>query len=229
MHWKAPLRRGFFYSGKHLAKTTRTTREGTYAMTTINTAANGIFTSLKDSGTSSSTAQQAGNALLNTLTGSPSDQQTGKTSNEKAFLLDLSPEAQSFLNPSDSSSANGAMTQLYKNFILTSKQQKQIDDVIAKYKDEPFTKETYYKIEAELDDLGLSPEALAIKDKARSVNTTSMLLDALNGTGGDLSQSLLGGTDDEQSQTKKDNYVKVLLEKWSDISTTIDDEPSTES
>lgn len=198
-------------------------------MTTINTAANGIFTSLKDSGTSSSTAQQAGNALLNTLTGSPSDQQTGKTSNEKAFLLDLSPEAQSFLNPSDSSSANGAMTQLYKNFILTSKQQKQIDDVIAKYKDEPFTKETYYKIEAELDDLGLSPEALAIKDKARSVNTTSMLLDALNGTGGDLSQSLLGGTDDEQSQTKKDNYVKVLLEKWSDISTTIDDEPSTES
>ena len=198
-------------------------------MTTINTSANSIFTSLKDAGTSSSTAQQANNALLNTLTGNQSGQQTGKASNENAFLLDLSPEAQSFLNPSDSSSASGAMTQLYKNFILTSKQQKQIDDVLAKYKDEPFTKETYYKIEAELDDLGLSPEALAIKDKARSINTTSMLLDALNGNGGDVSQSLLGGTDDEQSQTKKDNYVKMLLGKWSDISTTIDDNPSTDS
>lgn len=190
-------------------------------MSTItNNAANTIFTSLNNS--SANQSKQTGSALLDELTGSNSVQQAAKTATKGSYLLDLSPEAQAFLNTSGGSTASSSANAWKNNFILTSKQQSEINSVIAKYKDAPFTKETYYQMEAELDDLGLSPEALAIKDKARGLNTTSMLLAALNGTGGDLNQSLLGNSS-EQSQTKKDNYVKTLLGKWSDISTTIDD------
>lgn len=189
-------------------------------MTTItNNAANSMFTSLNNN--SANQSKQTGSALLDELTGSNSVQQATKTVTKGSYLLDLSPEAQAFLNTSGGSTASSGANAWKNNFILTSKQQSEINSVIAKYKDAPFTKETYYQMEAELDDLGLSPEALAIKDKARGLNTTSMLLAALNGSG-DINQSLLSNSS-EQSQTKKDNYVKTLLGKWSDISTTIDD------
>lgn len=194
-------------------------------MTTINTAATNLYSSLKDSSNSAASKSNT-SALLDALTGSNSVSQATKTAAESSYTLDLSPEAQQFLSQNGSGSVNA----LNGNFILTKKQEAQIAEVIAKYKEEPFTKETYDKMEAELDELGLSPQALAIKDKARGINTTSMLLAALNGTGGDLNQSLLGGgASEEQSQTKKDNYVKTILGKWSDISTTIDDADGNDS
>ena len=192
-------------------------------MTTINNAVNTVFNSLKDS--TGSTTSNSMSALLDEMTGTKSVQQATKSAAQSSYLLDLSPEAQAFLNQSKGSSP--ATNALDGNFILTTKQQKQISDVLAKYADEPFTKETYDKIEAELDSLGLSPDALAIKDKARGVNTTSMLLAALNGTG-DANQDIFGkmkadnAATDEQLQTKKENYTKLLLGKWSDLSTTID-------
>ncbi len=185
-------------------------------MTTINNAANQVFSSLKDS-TNPNTAKTT-SALLDEMTGTNTVQQVSKLATQSSYLLDLSPDAQAFLGQSKGS---GVPNALNGNFILNSKQQQQIFDVLTKFKDEPFTAETYAKIDAELDKLGLSADALAIKDKARGINTTSMLLAALNGTGGDLSQNLLA-PNDEQVKTKKDNYVKNVLAKWSDISTTID-------
>lgn len=194
-------------------------------MTTINTAASNLYSSLKDS-SNSAASQSNTSALLDAMTGSKSVVQATKTAAESSYTLDLSPEAQQFL----SQNGSGSVKALDGNFILTKKQEAQIAEVIAKYKDEPFTKETYDQMEEELDALGLSPQALAIKDKARGINTTSMLLAALNGTGGDLNQTLLsGGVSEEQSQTKKDNYVKTILGKWSDVSTTIDDADGNDS
>lgn len=189
-------------------------------MTTITNAVNTVFSSLKDS--TSSTSSNTTSALLDEMTGTQSVQQATKAAAQSSYLLDLSPEAQAFLK----TGASGSKNPWDENFILTTKQQRAISEVIAKYADEPFTKETYDRIEAELDTLGLSPDALAIKDKARSINTTSMLLSALNGTNSDLGQALVGNgsgnVTPEQSQTKKDNYIKLVLGKWSDISTTID-------
>lgn len=194
-------------------------------MTTVNNAANTVFNSLKDS-TNPNSAKTT-SALLDEMTGTKSVQQASKLAQQSSYLLDLSPEAQAFMGQSPNTSS--AAQSLSGNFILNSKQQKQIFDVLTQFKDEPFTKETYDKIDAALDKLGLSADALAIKDKARGINTTSMLLAALNGTGGELSQNLLSTPNDEQMQTKKDNYVKNVLAKWSDISTTIDADNGSDS
>ena len=190
-------------------------------MTTINPALNGAVPSTKD--TSNSTSSKKMSAMLDEMTGSDTvAKATGKAA-QNSYFLDLSPQAQAFLEQKNSRATGGDGT-----FILSDKQKQQISDVIAKYKDEPFTKETYEKIETELEALGLSPDILAIRDKARNVNTTMMLLDALNGANPDgLNSSLTGVKPDQTtSDQKKENYIKSLLTEWGDISTTIDAEES---
>lgn len=192
-------------------------------MTTINSLASSLYDSLKDS--NSSNTSKSTNPLLNELNGTGSAIKTASTQAQSSYVLDLSPEALAALERMGNA---GSTSHSYaENFILTDAQKQQIEAVLAKYKDAPFTEETYQKIEAELDALGLSPDILAMKDKARNINTTSMLISALDGaSGGDGLAQALGGVrnNEDTSQTKKDNYLSSLLAKWSDISTTIDTE-----
>lgn len=190
-------------------------------MTTINPALGSISTATKD--TSNSDTSKKMSALLDEMTGTDSVQKATPAAAQTSYLLDLSPQAQAYLGQKNAAASSASDD----SFILSDAQRKQISDIIAKYKDEPFTKETYDKIEAELDLIGLSPSTLAIKDHARTINPTMMLLDALNGTNASLNSALTGMQSSQaSSDQKKDNYVKSLLDEWSGISTTIGEEDS---
>ena len=81
---------------------------------------------------------------------------TDAVNNSLAYLLDLSPQARSYLNATTANSAS--------NFILNSVEQGKITDILTKYKNEPVTQETYNKIQGDLQAAGLSAQQLAQKE-----------------------------------------------------------------
>jgi hypothetical protein len=156
----------------------------------------------------------AASALLAQV--NPSSSSNG--ANSDAFMLDLSPQAQQFMNgissPANSAPANTAGA----GFTLTGAEQKQVNDIIAKYKDEPFTQATYEKIQKDLHAIGLAPDQLAMKDKIKSFNGTQMLLDALNGGTADVSSF---STSDSQENTNADAFMQQIVRQWQSVSTTV--------
>lgn len=188
-------------------------------MTSIsNSLANGYY-SLKDSSTSTASEDSAAAKLASLLSGdSKAANQPGAATN--SYLLDLSPEAQSYLS---NLQQGGAQQKGDAEFILSREQQQQVAAVLAKYKDAPFTQETFEKIQDELSSIGLSAQALAAKEQVRNVNPTMMLLNALNGIETDLNANQTDST------AKSDNYIEKLIMQWEKISTTVGDEETAET
>ena len=106
-----------------------------------------------------------------------------------AYLLDLSPDAQKYLQTQQTAANAG--------FNLSSEQTKTISDILQKYKDEPQTQETFNKIQDDLNAAGLSPERLSQLEKTQSFDATSILIKALNG---DFSDSIQAN--EESAKTK---------------------------
>lgn len=132
-------------------------------------------------------------------------------------VVDLSPQAQQVLANLKSGGGNDSTT-TDSNFVLTKQQQQQLKDIIAKYKDAPFTQETYNQLQDDLEAAGLAPTQLAAEDQIRSFNPTTVLLNAMYGTDNSADVSTVPSAEEEQ--TKSDNYMKHIQEHWKNISTT---------
>ncbi|MDX2074781.1 MAG: hypothetical protein SFX19_10550 [Alphaproteobacteria bacterium] len=133
-----------------------------------------------------------------------------------AYLLDLSPEAKDYLNSTlVSSTAN--------SFTLSQSQQKQIDAILQKYKDAPYTQETFEQIQADLQQAGLSPDQLAAQQQAKDFNPTQALIDALNGKEKNADE-LLPGNDSAQYDTQKNNFLDGVIEAFKKIAAPVDTE-----
>jgi acyl CoA:acetate/3-ketoacid CoA transferase len=127
-----------------------------------------------------------------------------------AYLLDLSPDAQKYLQTQQTAANAG--------FNLTSEQTKTISDILQKYKDDPQTQETFNKIQDDLKAAGLSPERLSELEKTRSFDATSVLIKALNG---DFTDSIQ--VSEETQKTKASNFIDGIIKQWQAIAAKKDD------
>ena len=135
-----------------------------------------------------------------------------------ADLVNLSPQAQSYLNWLNMSDVNSASSIVGGNgFILTAQQQSQISAIIAKYKDALFNIGTYNNIMKDLAAAGLSPDQLAAQDATSSMNLTQMLLDALNGQSS--SADFLNFFNNPTEQANTNSYKLQIINQWESVST----------
>lgn len=154
--------------------------------------------------------------------GSESAAQQEKTvasSLAEAFMLDLSPDAKEALRESTANiNASAGFSENEAQFTLTRKQLATIDEILQKYKDAPFTQETYEHIQEDLEDANLSPESLMLQDKIKSFNPINILVNALSGDFTDVV-----GNNTDVLESKMDNYIAMVVDTWKEISTTADD------
>lgn len=178
-------------------------------MTSINTLYNGAYYQLPGQSTAQDATKKGNSpslaqALMDAT--NPAD---------SSYSLNLSDEAKKILE----SSSNTATTSNDKNlnYSLTTAQSKTLDDIIEKYKDEPFTQETFNKIQDDLKAAHLGSETLSLLDRMKNFNPIAVLVAALGGASYDPSQQ----SDSEAEQnTKADNFMKAVFDKWAKISTT---------
>lgn len=194
-------------------------------MTNINTSIGGMgyYQLNQQSGSTNNSGRSSGNitSLASALQSVVGD--TNAQSPNGAYMLDLSPQAQLFL----ASGGQQANTQTSaftgsQSFLLKSEQKQTIADIIAKYKDAPFTQETFNQIQDDLEKEGLGAQQLAMIDNATSFNPTQILVEALAGRG----SSFNGTVNTQAQQAKVDNYMQDIVKQWRNVSTTADDVPS---
>lgn len=151
----------------------------------------------------------------------PSTSQNADAGKETAeqlasYMLDLSEQAKAYLmsqqQKKDEETAPGTAAD---GFILTSAEQKQLREIIEKYKDAPLTPETFKQIQEELTAKGIGADQLAAKEQIRGFNSTQIFLDALAGTQTAMGAEQVGAA----VQTKKENYLTDIIEYWASIST----------
>jgi hypothetical protein len=162
-------------------------------------------------------------SLLNVLSPSPGGENSSLSGNSD--LVDLSPEAQSYLAALGMGDPSGAGqdTGSGGGFLLTPQQQQQIGDILAKYKDAPFTQDTYNQIQNDLKAAGLSPDQLALEDQMRTFNPTQILLDALDGVQTDPNAGNFLSNNNEQGNA--DSYMQQIVSQWQSLSTTAEAAP----
>lgn len=186
-------------------------------MSTINTniGNSGYYQLNNSSGNSSNGLSGTSSLASSLLQGTSSDNNSSVFS--AAYLLDLSPEAQKYLAGTAQSQAGSNALGGTQSFILSADQRQTLNEILVRFKDEPFTQETYNKIQDALQQAGLSPQQLSMIDKATSFNPTQLLINALTGknTGEEAD------VDGTKSQAKIDNYMQQLIGQWKSISTTV--------
>jgi hypothetical protein len=145
---------------------------------------------------------------------------TTKAAINSAFLLSLSPEAQDYLNSvglNETVSSNNSAS----SFTLTRAQQESLDAIIAKYKGEPFTQETFDKLQNDLHSAGLSPDQLAQQAQVKDFNPTAELIAALNGKD-DTTSDEDEKTSASQYDTQKTNYIQRISDAFEKVAAPID-------
>jgi len=185
-------------------------------MSTINTQIpNSSYYQLSNpqAGTSgNSGTPSTANMLLQALDGAnPASSSTGSP----AYSLDLSPTAQNYLsglNGTSTTTTGGTDT-----FQLSTKQQQTLTAILAKYKDAPYTQDTFNSIQNDLNAAGLGTTTLQAKDKAQSFNPTNVLIAYLNGNSAAADAAM---PSDSQEQTKAGNFMQSVADQWKNISTT---------
>lgn len=134
-----------------------------------------------------------------------------------AVLLDLSPAAKQYLS---GLSAQAATTQGNGNtstdFVLSAQQKEALSSILDKYKDAPYTQDTFDQIQNDLQKAGIGPDQLSAKERVSSFSATAVLVDALNGGNG----STPGSTpvSDADLKTKSANYMQDVIAQWKKIS-----------
>ncbi len=172
--------------------------------------------------TSSSSSSSLSDTLASLLDSDSADTADGGSS-DNSYMLDLSPEAQSYLssmNMASSTSTGTASTPTTSSsdIILTNAQQAKLNQIIDKYKDAPYTQDTFDDMQNDLEEAGLGTDQLNAEDRMRSLNPTQMLIDALNGQTDDLSSL----TDTSNDATKATNFMNKVISQWQGVSSTYD-------
>lgn len=159
--------------------------------------------------TGSSGVVDATSSLLQALAGGGSS----SPGSSNAYDLTLSAQAQQLLAGYSASSASSESG----SFLLTQEQQDTIASIVQKYKDAPFTQETFESLQQDLQAAGLSAQTLAVKDQVNGFNPTSVLIQAMSGTS-DASTQSLTSADAEQSKMQK--YLQAIVNQWQSVSST---------
>jgi hypothetical protein len=194
-------------------------------MSTINTLPNAYY-QLNSTGSGLAGSQAAPNAtdaLLQAMSAMDSSGNSSSSNSSDAFLLDLSPQAQGLLNGIGGTSSAASAADIFganTNFLLSTQQQQQISSILAKYKNAPYTQDTFNQIQNDLNSAGLGPSILSMKDQTQSFDPSLVLIDALNGTATDSSSLLGSSTSTAGEQTKSTNYMQSIIKQWQNISTT---------
>ncbi len=134
-----------------------------------------------------------------------------------ADIIDLSPQAQLILageNGTDSLLAGSSEVTETPNFVLTDAQQRKINDIVLKHRDEPFNQKTFDRIQEDLRAAGLSPDQLALADVARtaSLDTSALFLDTLSGN--DTNLNVVFSQDGLSEQANADAYIRMIYNLW---------------
>ena len=134
-----------------------------------------------------------------------------------AFLLSLSPEAQDYLN-SVGLAGNVSANTSTSSFTLSPEQQAKLDGIIAKYKGEPFSQETFDKIQNDLHAAGLAPDQLAQQAQVKDFNPTAELISALNGKDTSSSTSTdASKADASKYDSQKNNYIQQISDAFEKV------------
>jgi hypothetical protein len=182
-------------------------------MTSVNSNLSGSYYDLNSSSskqTQTGKAQSAPSLADYLGQGKTAD---SKSSNNSAYSLDLSPEAQNYLKGSSGSSFASA-----NGFQLTNEQKNKIQSILEKYKDAPYTQETYEKIQNDLEKAGVSPQKLALLDNAKNFSTTKVLIAALTGQSADDAVTPWSFEADQKSNSE--SYMDDIVKQWKALSST---------
>lgn len=188
-------------------------------MSSVNTLFSGNFYQLNSQEKSSTSG--TGNALEQLV--SSVKQATTSDQSEKAAtdLLDLTAEAQAYLERTQATADKSEELDKVTPFILSRKDQATLNSIINKYKDAPFTQESFQQMQQELKSANVSSEQLAAKEKMRTLSPARMFIDIMAGKEITPVVSL---ADDKSFQAKGERYMRDVITRWSEISTTIDDD-----
>lgn len=190
-------------------------------MSAVNTQLhNNGYYQLNSSGAGAGNAGNAGrtNYAGSGLAGALND--SAKNGFSDAVLLDLSPAAQKYLSSLNAKNAQTTDSSLSNasrdGFVLSAKQKLAVAAVLERYKDSPYTQETFDAIQDDLQKEGLGPNQLSLHERVNSFNPTASLLDALNGGNGTTPGSTV--ISDEELSKKATNYIQDIAAQWKKLS-----------
>lgn len=176
-------------------------------MTTINTSLASYLT------TADEKKKASGTESLSDILAPTTQAEKAKATPEDAVTLNLSDEAKELLKQ-----ASPLFTDFSgERFILNNSQRQTIESIIQSYKDAPFSDETYEAMMSDLEQAGLSPELLTIKEQVASINPVNIFLSAMNGE--ELNFDQLGELSPEIIEAKENNYMLDIVARWHSIST----------
>lgn len=153
------------------------------------------------------------NSASSALTGktSSSSGSTAETTTESSAdgdQITLSASAKALLAAQEKEKADS--TKKNYGFTLTAQQQKDLDSVLAKYKDKPVNQANYDAMQKDLKKYRLDTVNMAAKDSAKSFTVKGMMLAIMNGQ--DVSGNAAARA--QASATKKDAYAKQIVADW---------------
>lgn len=153
---------------------------------------------------------QSGSTTVTTATTNAAKTAAASAANENlsAYLLDLSPQARDYLN-------SNAVSAVSAGFTLSEPQQNMLDTILQKYKDQPYTQDTFNQIQNDLQQAGLSPDQLAAQQQVKDFSPTQVLIDALSGNKASADNGLQN--DESKYDQQKQNFVKGLVDKFKKI------------
>lgn len=167
--------------------------------------------------------QQANRSGATQLAPSRNLAQSGSLAGSAAYMLDLSPEAQQYLRGLQQQPAPTVRQPAVSEdgFTLNSQQRLALASLLERFKDEPYTQETFDAIQDELDAQGIGPTQLAARYRATSFNPTASLVDALNGGNGTTPGAAPVG--DAELQERSGQYMQFVISEWKKLATPADD------
>jgi hypothetical protein len=209
-------------------------------MTSVNSGLSGGYYDLNSASSKHASAGKPSTlpSLADYLNGTTTTDSTTSAA-DSAYQLKLSPAAQDYLksassNPSSTTPSlsnsllsNGASGNASSSlsfasaggFQLTSEQKNQMQAILQKYKDAPYTQDTYNSIQNDLDRAGLSPKKLSLIDHAKNFSSTKVFLAAISGQSDNTLSTASSIAADEKSNA--DRYMADIIKQWKSISTTV--------
>jgi hypothetical protein len=184
-------------------------------MSSINNLLNSGYYQLGGSSSGANTAAANPASLAQALSASTG---TSSSSGSAAYLLNISPQAQQYLNGLNTSTAapsaisSGATN---SGFTLTPDEKDTIATILAKYKDAPQTQATFNQIQDALSAVGLGANQLAQKDQIKNFSSTELLVADLNGNYDDAKAMVAGNSTAEQG--KASSYIQQIASQWKNL------------
>ena len=169
---------------------------------------------LNSTTTSTGLSNSASSALAEKLKATKS--QTAEATTESSAdgdQITLSASAKALLAAQEKTKT--AETAKTYGFTLTTKQQSDLDAVVAKYKDKEINQTNYDAMQKDLKKLRLDTPNMAAKDSAKSFSLKGIMLSIMNGK--DVSGNAAARA--QATAAKSDAYAKQIVADWTALQT----------